>query len=110
MKAAHDTMQNPQVQSIAADFAAARLWVLFEQYPMLSGYSVQERSTLTRDRAMVQLAGELWLADVSMSSDPGFGVTLEIYQQIARTLLGLMEGHPAAFALLPGRTIARAFH
>jgi hypothetical protein len=109
MKALHDGTQNLQAQSVAADLAA-RIAGIFEQYPILCGFSVQERSTLTKERAMVQLQGELCLADVSVSTWPDFRATLEFHNEIACMLLELMDEQPEAFDLLPGRTFARTLH
>lgn len=109
MKALFDRMQNLQAQNFAADLAA-RVAVIFEQYPMLCGFSVQKRSALTKDRALVRLQGELYLADVSVVTWPGFRVTQEFYSQIAYLLLDLIEEEPGTFDLLPGRTFARTLH
>lgn len=109
MKALHDRTQNLQAQSVAADLAA-RIAGIFEQYPILCGFSVRERSTLTKERAIVQLQGELCLADVSVSTWPGFRVTPEFYNEIACMLLELMDGRPEAVDLLPGRTFVRTLH
>jgi hypothetical protein len=109
MKALDDRMQNLQRQSAAADLAA-RIAAIFEQYPMLCGFSVQERSTFTKDRAMVQLEGELCLADVSVVTLPALRVTQEFWNEIAYMLLELMDEQPDVFHLLSGRTFARAFH
>jgi uncharacterized protein YecA (UPF0149 family) len=109
MKALDDRMQNLQVQSVAADLAAC-VAAIFEQYPMLCGFSVQDRSALTTDRAMVQLQGVLCLADVAVSTSPGFRVTQEFCSQLAQMLLELMDEQPEVFDLLPGRTFARTLH
>src|SRR3979411_1619833 len=84
MKALHERTQNLQAESVAADLAA-RIAGIFEQYPILCGFSVQERSTLTKERAIVQLQGELCLADVSVSTWPGFRATPEFYDRNPRT-------------------------
>lgn len=109
MKALYDRTQDLQGQGVAAGLAA-RVAVIFKQYPMLCGFSVQKRSALTRDRAFVRLQGELYLADVSVVTWPGFGVTGEFYSQIAYMLLDLIEEEPGAFDLLHGRTFARTLH
>ena len=109
MKALHDRMQNLQGQSVTADLAA-RVAVIFEQYPMLCGFTVQKRSTLTKKRAFVQLQGELCLADVAVSTWPGVRATPEFYNQIASILVDLMDQRPEALNLLPGRTFARTVH
>ena len=109
MKAPDDRMQNLQSQNAAADLAA-RVATIFEQYPMLCGFSVQERSTVTKDRALVGLEGELCLADVSVVSASAFWVPEEFCNQIACTLLELMAEQPDVFDLLCGRTFARTLH
>jgi hypothetical protein len=109
MKALYDMTQNLQGQTVAAELAA-RVAVIFEQYPMLCGFSVQERFTLTRDRAMVQLPGGLWLADVAVNTPHGFRVTQEFCSEIAYLLLALIDEQPGVCGLLPGRTFARILH
>jgi len=108
MKALHDRTQNLQAQSVATDLAA-RVAGIFEEYPILCGFSVQRRSTLTKtkERAVAPLQVELCLADVSVSTWPGFHMTLEFYNEIACTLLELMDEQPEAFDFLSGRTFAR---
>ena len=109
MKALHDSMQNLQTERLAAG-VSARVAAIFEEYPMLCGFSVQERSTLTRDRAVAPLQGELCLADVAVSTWPGMRASLEFYDEIVGTLLELMDEHPEASGLLAGRTFARTQH
>jgi hypothetical protein len=109
MKALHDRTQVMQDQRVVAD-VAARIAVIFDQYPMLCGFSVQECSTLVEDRAVVRLPGELCLTDVTASTWPGFRVTQEFCEQIANMLLDLMDEQPEASDLLPGCTFARALH
>jgi hypothetical protein len=109
MKALHDRTQNPQRQSDAANLAA-RVAAIFEQYSILCGFSVQESSTVTRDRASAELPGELCLADVSVAAPPGFRETQEFCNQIAHMLAELMDEQPDVFDLLSGRTFARTFH
>jgi hypothetical protein len=109
MKALHDRTQSLQGESVATDLAA-RVAVIFDQYPMLSGFSVQERCTLTKDRTMVQLQDGLYLADVSVNVPPGFRVTQDLCDQIAYLLLELMDEQPDVLELLPGRTFARTLH
>jgi len=109
MKALHERTQNLQAESVAADLAA-RIAGIFEQYPILCGFSVQERSTLTKERAIVQLQGELCLADVSVNTWPGFQATPEFYDEIACMLLELMAEQPEAVEVLSGCTFARTLH
>ena len=107
MKALHDGTQDRQAEGIARDLAA-RVAAIFWEYPMLSGFSVQERSTLTKERALAVLQGELCLADVSLLSD--LYATQEFCEALVYTLLDLLEEHEEASALLVGRTFARALH
>jgi hypothetical protein len=109
MKALHHRTQNLQAQSVAADLAALVAGI-FEEHPILCGFSVQKRSTLTKERAIVPLQGELCLADLAVATWPGFRVTLEFYNEIACMLLELMDEQPEAGDLLPGRTFARTLH
>jgi hypothetical protein len=109
MKALHDRMLNLQSQSLAAG-VAARVAVIFEQHPKLCGFSVQDLSTLTKDRAMVQLHAGLCLADVTVSNSFGPCVTQELWDPIAYLLLELVEEQPEAIDLLHSRTFARTLH
>jgi len=109
MKALHNRTQNLQAQSVATDLAA-RVAGIFEEYPILCGFSVQRRSTLTKERAVASLQGELCLADVSVSTWPGFHMTLEFYNEIACALLELMDEQPEALDFLSGRTFARTMN
>ena len=109
MKALHDRTGNPRSPSIAADLTAF-IAEIFEQYPWLCGFSVQDGSTLTRDRAMVRLSGALYLADVSLNAPQEFCVTREFCERIASMLFEFVEEQPEVFDLLPGRTFARTFH
>jgi hypothetical protein len=109
MKALHDRTQNVQGRSAAKDLAV-RVARIFEQYPLLCGFTVQAHSTLTKDRARVQLPGRLWLADVSVSTPPRLRATQAFCIQIAYALFDLMEDQPEVCELLPGRTFARTLH
>ena len=109
MKALHDRTQNLQGESVAVDLAA-RVAAIFEQYPILCGFSVQEPSTVSKDRANAQLPGELCLADVSVVTPPEFRVTQALCNEIACMLAELMDEQPDVFDLLSGRTFARTFH
>jgi len=107
MKALNESTQDRHAESIARDLAA-RVGAIFAEYPMLYGFSVQERSTLTKERALAQLHGELCLADVSLLSD--LYATQEFCEALVFTLLDLIDEHAEAPDLLLGRTFARALH
>jgi hypothetical protein len=87
-----------------------RIAALFARLPMLSGFSVQDRTTLTAEREAAPLDIELSIADVSVHTWPGFGSTEGVPAQIATALLDLLDEHPAARGLLRGYTFARVFH
>jgi hypothetical protein len=109
MKALHDRTQNLHRQGIAATLAA-RVAAIFEQYPILCGFSVQPHSMVTEDCTKVPLPKELCLADVSVLTPPELRVTPAFCKQIADILAELMDEQPDVFDLLPGRTFARTFH
>src|SRR5712672_575565 len=109
MKALHERTQNLQAESLAAGLAA-RIAGIFEQYPILCGFSVQERSTLTKERAIVQLQGELGLADVSVRTWAGFQAPPGFYVERASSLRGLTAERPEAVEVLTGCTFARTLH
>jgi hypothetical protein len=87
-----------------------RITALFARLPMLSGFSVQDRSTLTAEREAAPLDIELSIADVSVHTWPGFPSTGGVAAEIVAALLELLEEHPAARGLLRGYTFARVFH
>jgi hypothetical protein len=109
MKALHDSPQDAQDQRAVMELVA-RVAGIFERYPMLCGFSVQERSTLTWRHAMVQLQGGLCVVDVTVSTPYGFHVTHDFCKQIAHPLLELIDEQPEVCGLLPGRTFARTLH
>ena len=89
---------------------ALRVADLFAQLPMLSGFSVQDRATLTSDRGMAPLDGDLWVADVSIDPWTGFEASPALCAEIAQAMRELLEEHPEACQLLRGHTFARTFH
>jgi hypothetical protein len=89
---------------------AARIAALFLRLPMLDGFSVQERATLTRDRGMAPLAGELCIADVSVDAWAGRGALPVVHDEIAQALRELLDERPESYEALRGHTFARAFH
>lgn len=109
MKPFHESTQNLQSENLAAD-VAARVAPIFESYPLLCGFSVQNGVTLTKDRALVVLQDELYLADLSLSAPLSFPATQELCEQIAYMLLELMDERPEVSVLLAGCTFARTLH
>ena len=109
MKALYDRTQNLQRESVAA-VLAARVAAIFEDYPILCGFSVQECSTATEDRTKAPLSRALCLAWVSVVAPPELRVTQAFCNQIACLLAELIDEQPDVFDLLSGRTFARTFH
>ena len=89
---------------------SARIAGLFSRLPMLDGFSVQERSTLTRDRDAAPLAGELCIADVSVDAWADRRAIPLVNDEIAQALRELLEEHPESYEVLRGHAFARTFH
>jgi len=61
---------------------------------LLSGFSVQDRATLTVDRGMAPLDADLCVADVSVDPWTGFQATPVLCAEIAQAMRELLEEHP----------------
>jgi len=95
--------------TVLAD-VSQRIAELFVDLPMLTGFSVQERASLSRDRNNAPLAGELCIADVSVDAWPGWQAGPAVHDAITQTLLELLNEHPESYDALRGQTFARTFH
>ena len=89
---------------------AARIEILFRRCPALCGFSVQEASKVTRERAAEHLEGDLFLADIACHPALDDDRSAELCEAISLTLLEIVEEHPELAELLPGRTFARTLH
>jgi hypothetical protein len=87
-----------------------RIAGLFNRVPMLSGFSVQDRAILTRERNIAALDADLCIADVAVHGWPGVQVTPAVCDEIVETMLQLLDEHPQTRELLRGYTFARTFH
>ncbi len=87
------------VQSVVAE--------LFQRWPTLVGFSVQDIASLTDERLAGRLEGELCLAD--METQP-FGTPEDLFGDVAIALIDLIDEDPAAREALRGRTFARELH
>jgi len=88
----------------------ARMDTLFRRLPMLHGFSVQDRSNVTRERVVQGLRDDLYLADV-VAHWPLSGEQAEnLVEEISQALGELVDERPEATALLRGRTFARILH
>jgi hypothetical protein len=95
--------------TVVAD-VSKRIAELFLDLPMLTGFSIQDRASLSRDRNNAPLAGELCIADVSVEAWPGWQAGPAVHDAIAQTLLALLNEHPESYDALRGQTFARTFH
>src|SRR4051812_42457675 len=110
MRTGQTRIRSPKHRRAEAELDG-RIQALFGRVPMLSGFSVIERSQLTRDRNAGVLEGDLCLADVSISTWPGYHASEDLYEEIAQALLRLLQERGAeAYEMLRGRTFARVSH
>jgi hypothetical protein len=109
MKALHDPYRNPMVQNLTNELAAC-VEAVFDRYPMLCGFTVQARATLAIGRTTPLLQSGLYLADVEVSSPPGYSASEDLCGETASMLLELIDELPEVLDLLRGRTFARTFH
>jgi hypothetical protein len=89
---------------------AARMDTLFRRCPMLYGFSVQEGSKVSRERAVDHLDGNLYLADLACHPGLDDDHCAELCEVVSHTLLELVDERPEMVELLPGRTFARVLH
>lgn len=104
------SIQQTEKDGLAFAIAAA-IAGLFIRLPMLSGFSVRRRATLTRVRDMAPLDADLCIADVAVHVWPGLQVTPAVRDEIVQTVRDLLAEHPdARQPLARGCTFARTFH
>jgi len=89
---------------------AARMEMLFRRCPALHGFSVQQGSSVTRERVALDLQAGLFLADVVWHQPLNGDQAATLVEEISQELLELVEERPEATALLCGRTFARVLH
>jgi len=109
MKALQGTSEVRRADVAAAD-VAARIAGLFSRWPILEGFSVQERSSVGKDRLRATLDGSLCIADVVVRTWPGYDAGAGLYEDLAEAMLELLDEHPEAGGLLRGTTFARSLH
>ena len=74
---------------------ARHLSELFQRLPMLAGFCVRP---------------DLEVAELSVSTWPGYTAGRELYEEVMQSLVELAEERPEAVQLMRGRTFARAVH
>jgi hypothetical protein len=87
-----------------------RIAALFARLPALTGFSVQDRATLSSEHTIAPLDADLCIADVAVHTWPGLRATPAVREEIVETMLELLDEHPDARGLLRGCTFARTFH
>lgn len=89
---------------------AARLDKLFRRCPALHGFSVQPGSSVSRERIVLGLQDDLYLADVVWHRPLNGEQADALVDEISQALFDLVDERPEATALLRGRTFARTLH
>lgn len=89
---------------------AARLDSLFQRCPALHGFSVQPGSSVSRERVVLGLHDDLYLADVVSHWPLNGAQAATLVDEISQALFELVDEQPEATALLRGRTFARTLH
>lgn len=109
MDTLQDRIGDVQRLRLEADLAA-RVDMLFRRCPALCGFSVQEGSKITRERAWDHLEGDLFVADLACHPALDADRSAELCEVISHTLMELVDERPEMAELLPGRTFARSLH
>src|SRR5258706_12285270 len=100
-------MNTPVMDTAVIADVSVRIAALFVKLPMLTGFSGQHSASLSRDRNSAPLVGELCIADVSVDAWPGWQAGPAVHDEIAQTLLELLNDRPDAYDRLPGQTSPR---
>ena len=109
MRTPQTSMAALQRQSLIEDLSAS-IMGLFGRRPELSGFSVQDDATLTHDRKVDPLCGELCVADLALEGWAACNDTRALRGEIVGALLELFDEHPEAIQLVRGRSFARVLH
>jgi len=109
MRALQSRIEERRAEVAAADLAA-RIAALFSRWPILDGFSVQDRATLGKDRVSAMLSDALCIADVVVRTWPGYDASAALYEDLGEAMLELLDEHPEAGDLLRGTTFARSLH
>jgi hypothetical protein len=88
----------------------ARIEALFRRCPALCGFSVQDASMVTRERAVNHVEGDLFVADLACHPGIDREHFAMVCEEVSHALLELVDEQPEAAGLLAGRTFARTLH
>jgi hypothetical protein len=86
---------------------AVRMETLFRRCPALHGFTVQPEAGVTRERVVLGLQNDLYLADVVWHQPLNGEQAASLVGEISQALLELVDERPEASALLRGRTFVR---
>ena len=98
----------PDQKHVVAD-VQARIDALFIRCPSLSGFCVQDRSTLPEQLNDAQIPdADLYVTEIGIFPKLGADQYADIFDEITLSLSSLMSEQPNAYDVLCGRTFARS--
>jgi hypothetical protein len=109
MKTQEHRLEDPQRNRIEADLEAT-IDALFDRFPTLVAFSVQDGESLAREGIAPQHESDLFLTEVSVYPWSGQEAPAALCVEIVTALTELVDEWPAALELLHERTFARVLH
>lgn len=88
----------------------ARLRAVFRRRPELHRFVIQDKAGLADHIDRENLAGELFITQITLYPRRGTKQYDEVYADIARAITQVVAELPEALQLLRGRTFVRALH
>ena len=88
----------------------AQLRAVFGRRPELHRFVIQDKAGLPDHIDRGQLAGELFVTQITLYPRRGTRQYDEVYAEIARAITQLVAERPEALKLLRGKTFVRALH
>lgn len=88
----------------------ARLRAVFRRRPELHRFVIQDKAGLADHIDRENLAGELFITQITLYPRRGTRQYDEVYADIARAITQVVAERPEALNLLRGRTFVRSLH
>ena len=88
----------------------AQLRAVFGRRPELHRFVIQDKAGLPDHIDRAQLAGELFVTQITLYPRRGTRQYDEVYAEIARAITQLVAERPEALKFLRGKTFVRALH
>jgi hypothetical protein len=88
----------------------ARLRAVFGRRPELHRFVIQDKAGLADHIDRQNLAGELFITQITLYPRRGTKQYDEVYAEIARAITQAVADRPDALRLLRGKTFVRALH